>query len=95
MRPVARLGDHGVPHCSPFVIATGSPTVFVNSKPVARLGDLSTPHLFPARRCLPHVAPILGGSFTVFANGRPLARVGDGLAGCTFVATGSVTVFAG
>jgi len=93
MRPVARLGDHGVPHCSPFVIATGSPTVFVNLKPAASLGDLSTPHL--GHRCRPHVAPISSGSITVFANLRPLARVGDGLAGCTFVATGSATVFAG
>ena len=95
MRPVARLGDHGVPHCSPFVIATGSPTVFVNLRPAASLGDLSAPHLRPGKPCRPHVAPISSGSFTVFANGRPLARVGDGLAGCTFVATGSATVFAG
>ena len=93
MRPVARLGDHGVPHCSPFVIATGSPTVFVNLRPAASLGDLSAPHL--GHRCRPHVAPISSGSLTVFANLRPLARVGDGLAGCTFVATGSATVFAG
>jgi uncharacterized Zn-binding protein involved in type VI secretion len=96
MRPVARLGDHGVPHCSPYVIATGSATVFVNLKPAASLGDITTPHLRPAgKKCQPHVAPISSGSATVFANGRPLARVGDGLAGCTFVATGSATVFAG
>ena len=96
MRPVSRLGDQGVPHCSGFSIAQGSATVFVNLKPAARLGDLSTPHLRPAgKKCPPHVAPISGGSATVFVNGRPLARVGDGLAGCTFVATGSATVFAG
>ena len=96
MRPVARLGDRGVPHCSGFSIAQGSATVFVNSKPAARLGDLSTPHLRPAgTKCPPHVAPISSGSSTVFVGGKPLARVGDGLAGCTFVASGSATVFAG
>jgi uncharacterized Zn-binding protein involved in type VI secretion len=95
MRPVARLGDQGVPHCSGFSIAQGSATVFVNLKSAARLGDLSTPHLRPGKPCRPHVAPISGGSATVFVNGRPLARVGDGLAGCTFVASGSATVFAG
>jgi uncharacterized Zn-binding protein involved in type VI secretion len=93
MRPVARLGDQGVPHCSGFSIAQGSATVFVDSKPAASLGDLSTPHL--GHRCRPHVAPISSGSATVFVNGKPLARVGDGLAGCTRVATGSATVFAG
>ena len=95
MRPVARLGDRGVPHCSGFSIAQGSATVFVDSKPAARLGDLSTPHLRPSRRCQPHVAPISSGSATVFVDGKPLARVGDGLAGCTSVASGSATVFAG
>ena len=95
MRPVARLGDQGVPHCSGFSIAQGSATVFVNSKPAARLGDLSTPHLRPGKKCQTHVASISGGSSTVFVDGKPLARVGDGLAGCTFVASGSATVFAG
>ena len=98
MRPVARLGDQGVPHCSPFVIAKGSPTVFVNLKPAARLGDISTPHLKPGPGnppCSPHTAPISKGSLTVFVNGLPMARIGDSLAGCTFVASGSPTVFAG
>ena len=95
MRPVARLGDQGVPHCSGFSIAQGSPTVFIDLKPAARLGDLSTLHLRPGSPCPPHVAPISSGSSTVFANGLPLARVGDGLAGCTAVATGSSTVFSG
>jgi len=95
MRPVARSGDHGVPHCSPYVIASGSPTVFVDLTPAAGLGDLSTPHLRTGKPCRPHVAPISSGSSTVFVNGRPIARVGDTLAGCTFVATGSATVFAG
>jgi len=95
MRPVARLGDQGVPHCSGFSIATGSSTVFVNSKPAARVGDQSTPHLRPGSPCPTHVAPISSGSSTVFVDGSPLARVGDGLAGCTAVASGSSDVFAG
>jgi uncharacterized Zn-binding protein involved in type VI secretion len=95
MRPVARLGDQGVPHCSGFTIAQGSPTVFVNSKPAARVGDQSTPHLRPGNPCPAHVAPISSGSSSVFVDGIALARVGDGLAGCTAVATGSSDVFAG
>jgi len=95
MRPVARLGDQGVPHCSGFTIAQGSATVFVNSKPAARVGDQSTPHLRPGNPCPAHVAPISSGSSSVFVDGIALARVGDGLAGCTAVATGSSDVFAG
>ncbi len=95
MRPVARLGDQGVPHCSGFTIATGSPTVFVDLKPAASIGDTSTPHLRPGKPCKPHAASISSGSSTVFVNGRSLARVGDSLAGCTAVATGSSDVFAG
>jgi uncharacterized Zn-binding protein involved in type VI secretion len=41
------------------------------------------------------VAAISGGSSTVFVNGKPMARVGDALAGCTLIASGSSTVFAG
>jgi len=94
-RPVARLGDIGIPHCSPYVIATGSPNVFVNGLPLAALGDISSPHLLPAvPTCVPHVAPIAMGSLSVFVNGRPVARLGDPLAGCTRVATGSFDVFA-
>jgi uncharacterized Zn-binding protein involved in type VI secretion len=95
MRPVARLGDQGVPHCSGFTIAQGSATVFVNSKPAARVGDQSTSHLRPGNPCPAHVAPISSGSSSVFVDGIALARVGDGLAGCTAVATGSSDVFAG
>jgi uncharacterized Zn-binding protein involved in type VI secretion len=95
MRPVARLGDQGVPHCSGYTIATGSPSVFVNLKPVASVGDISTPHLRPGSPCPGHVASISTGSPGVFVNLRPMARVGDSLAGCTFVATGSSDVFAG
>ena len=94
-RPVARLGDIGIPHCSPYVIATGSPNVFVNGLPLAALGDISSPHLLPAPKvCPPHVAPIIMGSLKVFVNGRPVARIGDPLLACTRIATGSFDVFA-
>ena len=94
-RPTARLGDLGVPHCSPYVIATGSPNVFVNNRPMAAKGDISSPHLKPGKICPIHVAFIGQGSGTVRVNGRPVARVGDSLSGCTFVATGSFDVFTG
>ena len=93
-RPTARLGDQGVPHCSGYVIATGSLNVFVNNKPMAAVGDTSSPHLRPASPfCVAHVASISQGSGSVFVNGRRVARVGDALAGCTLVATGSPNVF--
>ena len=95
-RPTARLGDLGVPHCSPYVIATGSPNVFVNNRPMAAKGDFSTPHLKPGKPICPvHMAPIAKGSGSVRVNGRPVARIGDSLSGCTFVATGSFDVFTG
>ena len=95
MRPVATVGSLGVPHCSPYTIATGSPNVFVNGLPVATLGSISTPHFMFAKKCFPHVAPVSFGSTSVFVNGLPIARLGDPLALCTFIATGSPTVFAG
>jgi uncharacterized Zn-binding protein involved in type VI secretion len=96
MPAAARQGDAGVPHCSAYVIASGSPTVLINGRPAARAGDTSAPHLIPAgRRCVNHTAAITGGSATVLINGRPAARVGDSLAGCTAIAQGSVNVFIG
>ena len=95
MPAAARFGDLGVPHCSPYVIATGSTDVFINGRPAARVGDISSPHLVPARVCFNHVAPIAIGSTSVFINGRPAAYVGSYLAGCTFVATGSTDVVTG
>lgn len=89
MAAAARVGDAGVPHCSAYVIATGSSDVFINGRAAARVGDVSTPHLVPAKKCFTHVAPIISGSSSVFINGRPAARVGSGLLSCTFVATGS------
>ena len=95
MRPVATVGSLGVPHCTPYTIATGSPNVFVNGLPVATLGSISTPHLMYAKKCFPHVAAVSFGSTSVFVNGLPIARLGDPLTLCTFIATGSPTVFAG
>lgn len=96
MPAAARQGDAGVPHCSPYVIASGSPTVLINGRPAARVGDISAPHLIPAgSRCVTHVAPIASGAASVLINGKPAARVGDSLAGCTAIAQGSVNVFIG
>lgn len=95
MRPAARLGDPCIPHCSPMVIATGSPNVLINGRPAACLGDSVTPHLMPAKKCFPHTSVITTGSATVFINGRPAARIGDSLMMCTAVAGGSVDTFIG
>jgi len=96
MPAAARLGDAGIPHCSGYVIATGAPTVLINSRPAARVGDFSAPHLIPAgRRCVTHTAPIITGSASVIIEGKPAARVGDLLGGCTAVAQGSFNVFIG
>jgi uncharacterized Zn-binding protein involved in type VI secretion len=95
MPAVARQGDQGVPHCSPYSIASGSGDVFVDGMPAATVGSASTSHLVPSRVCFGHSSSISGGSGTVFVNGKPIARVGDPLAGCTSVSQGSGTVFAG
>ena len=96
MPAAARLGDLGVPHCSAYVIATGSTDVVINGRPAARVGDVSTPHLIPGgRRCGTHIAPIVTGSSSVIINARPAAFVGSKLAGCTAVATGSSDVIIG
>ena len=96
MPGVARLGDAGLVHCTPYNIAQGSTNVFVNGRPAARIGDSSTVHLRPVgKKCFPHVALITSGSTSVFANGRPLARIGSNLAGCTVIISGSPNVFVG
>lgn len=96
MPAAARRGDPGVPHCSPYVIATGSGDVYINGRSAARVGDVSSSHLFPAgKKCPPHVVPIITGSTSVFINGRPAAYMGSKLATCTMVAMGSSDVFVG
>jgi len=89
MPAVARQGDRGVIHATPFTIISGSPDVSINNKPAVRQGDRSSPHAG-------HTSKIQSGSPTVFVNNRPLARVGDPFAPkCTKVQTGSGDVFAG
>ena len=96
MPAAARRGDAGVPHCSPYVIATASADVVINGRGAARVGDTSASHLRPAgKRCGGHIAPIISGSSSVLINGRPAARVGDPLAACTRVASGSSDVIIG
>lgn len=95
MAAVARQGDAGVTHCTPYTIAQGSADVFINGQPAARQGDSSTLHKKPGgKSCVPHVSSISSGSASVFVNGRPVARIGDSLAGCTVIAQGSSNVFA-
>lgn len=95
MPAAARLSDAGVPHCSPYVIATASTDVVINGRGAARVGDVSSPHLRPGAKCKTHVVPIVKGSTSVIINGRPAARVGDPLASCTRVGTGSFDVVIG
>jgi uncharacterized Zn-binding protein involved in type VI secretion len=92
MAAAARIGDLGVPHCSPYVISGGSSDVKINGRGAARVGDFSSEHLRPARKCPPHTAPISSGSLSVRINGRPAARVGSSLLTCTYIATGSSDV---
>jgi uncharacterized Zn-binding protein involved in type VI secretion len=95
MPAVSRKGDAGVPHCSGYVIAEGSPDVYLDGRPVARVGDRATSHLKPGSPCKSHTPPIVRGSSTVFVNGRQIARIGDPLAACTTIAEGSPNMFAG
>ena len=93
MPAAARQGDAGVPHCSPYNIASGSATVFIDGRPAARKGDPVSSHLVPGSPlCKPHAPAIAGGSRSVFVDGRPLARVGDAVSGCTSIGQGSGTV---
>ena len=93
MPPAARRGDPGKIHCSSYVIADGSPDVFINQRPAARVGDKSTWHLRPGfPLCRPHTAKINSGSGSVRINGVPAARVGSSLSSCTQVAQGSPDV---
>jgi len=93
MPAASRQGDAGVPHCSPYNIAAGSPTVFIDGRPAARKGDPVSMHLVPGSPlCKPHSPSIAGGSRSVFVNGKPLVRVGDAVSSCTSIAQGSGTV---
>ena len=93
MPGVARKGDRGVVHASPYTIKSGSTDVFVNNKPAARKNDSSTPHKKTRKKT--HISKIKNGSPTVYVNNRPLARIGDALGDCTRVQSGSGDVFSG
>jgi len=92
---VTRIGDADVAHCSGMTRAVGSGDVFANGIGVSRQDDVNTSHLLPPAPCPSHSAPIAVGSTTVFTNGKGTGRVGDAISGCTSVAAGSPTVFAG
>jgi uncharacterized Zn-binding protein involved in type VI secretion len=95
MPAAARQGDAGIPHCSPYVIASGSQDVLINGRGAARIADRSIPHLIPGRRCGTHTAAIVSGSSSVIINGRSAAFVGSKLSNCTAVASGSADVIIG
>jgi uncharacterized Zn-binding protein involved in type VI secretion len=95
MPAVTRIGDADVAHCSGMVRAVGSSNVFVNNIAISRQSDVNTSHLLPGSPCPSHTAPIASGSSTVFVNNLGCGRIGDALSGCTSVAAGSPTVFAG
>ena len=92
-RPVARVGDQELPHCSPMVRAIGSPNVFCNGRSVSVVGTPNTPHLFPAgKKCPGHTEVLKAGGSTVYVNGLGIGHIGDPT--CTSVAKGSPNVFA-
>ena len=95
MPAVCVKGHADVPHCGPMVRFGASTNVFVNGIGISRETDVNTPHLLPGIPCPTHAAPITVGSLTVKVNGRGWGRIGDSLLLCTFVATGSLNVFAG
>lgn len=95
MPAVTRIGDADVAHCSGMTRAVGSGDVFANGIGISRQDDVNTSHLLPPAPCPSHSAPIAVGSTTVFTNGKGTGRVGDAISGCTSVAAGSPTVFAG
>mgnify|MGYP003662340810 FL=1 len=97
MPAVTRIGDADVTHCTGMTRLGKSSDVFAENKGVSREGDDNTAHLLPpdVPPCPGHSAPITTGSTTVFANNKGIGRIGDGITGCTSVAAGASTVFAG
>lgn len=92
---ITRIGDADVPHCSGMVRAKGSPSVFINNIAWSRQTDPNTAHLLPGNPCPTHAAPISVGSETVIVNNLGGGRVTDAVSGCTSVAKGSPSCFAG
>ena len=98
---VTFFGAADTPHCGPMTRAANSANVFVVnnagvSKGVSREGDINTSHLYNLGDSCPyHAKPIANSGIAVFVNGKRIGRLGDALTGCTTVAEGSPTVFAG
>lgn len=95
MPAAARKGDSCVPHCSPFNVAGGSTSVYINNKGAARVGDAVGTHLNTESKCKPHTPKIASGSGSVYINGKKAARVGSSITQCTKVSAGSGDVFIG
>jgi len=87
--------DADIPHCSTPLRDVCSSNVKVNGTGISRQGDNNTTHLLPGAPCPAHAAAITTGSTTVFVNGKGCGRIGDVITGCTSVASGSSSVFAG
>ena len=95
-KPVARLGDREVCHCSVPFRKGHFKTVFANGIPVSGHGHLNTVHLLPCpcpACCCPHAAPLKATTKSVFVEGIKIGRVGDPT--CTAVVQGSPNVFSG
>ena len=97
MPAVTRFGDADVTHCTGMTRLGKSSDVFAENLGVSRQGDNNTAHLLPPDipPCPGHSAPIASGSSTVFVNNKGCGRIGDAISGCTSVAAGASTVFAG
>ena len=97
MPAVTRIGDADVTHCTGMTRLGKSSDVFAENLGVSRQGDNNTAHLLPPDipPCPGHSAPIASGSSTVFVNNKGCGRIGDAISGCTSVAAGASTVFAG
>ena len=97
MPAVTRVGDADVTHCTGMTRLGKSSDVFAENLGVSRQGDNNTAHLLPPNipPCPGHSAPIASGSSTVFVNNKGCGRIGDAISGCTSVAAGASTVFAG
>ena len=97
-RPVTRIGDADIPHCSGMTRAQGSRDCLTNDRRTSLRGHINTGHLRPVPGlppCRVHVAPIAMGSSMVFVNDVGIGRIGDAVAGCTAVAEGSPDTLAG
>ena len=95
-KPVARIGDREIKHCSVPFRKGHFKTVFANGKNVSGDGHMNTPHKKPCACpvcCCMHSFPLKALTQSVFCEGIKIGRVGDPT--CTMVEKGSPDVFAG